>query len=126
MAERSFEHELSRLFAESPTLPDADLFAVRVDERLRRGWTFRRALIGGLGVAGGVVGGAQLLGGGLVDRFGAATAESGRLLTAKLIDVLEDSIMPQSFPLMNDVIWAAGLLAVVGVVFAVTRVMREF
>jgi hypothetical protein len=126
MAERSFEHELSRLFAESPALPDADLFAVRVDERLRRGWTFRRALIGGLGVAGGVVGGAQLLGGGLVDRFGAATAESGRLLTAKLIDVLEDSIMPQSFPLMNDVIWAAGLLAVVGVVFAVTRVMREF
>jgi hypothetical protein len=126
MAERSFEHELSRLFAEAEPLPDADLFALRVDEKLRRGWTLRRALIGGLGVAGGVIGGAQLLGGGFMDRFGETTAASGRLLTGKLIDLVEDSVMPQSFPWVNDVVWAAGTLAIVGVIYAVTRVVREF
>src|SRR6185437_15825039 len=91
MAERSFEYELSRLFADAPAMPDADLFALRVDERLRRGWTFRRVLIGGLGVVGGVIGGAQLLGGGVVDRFGETTVASGRLLTGKVIDLIEDA-----------------------------------
>jgi len=126
MAERSFEYELSRLFADAPAMPDADLFALRVDERLRRGWTFRRVLIGGLGVVGGVIGGAQLLGGGFVDRFGETTVASGRLLTGKVIDLIEDAVMPQGLPWVNDVIWAAGLLAIVGVVYAVTRVAREF
>ncbi len=126
MAEQIFEHELNRLFAESPALGDADLFALRVDERLQRSWVFRRGLIVTLGVIGGVVGGAQLLGGGLLERLGAATSQAGQLLTGKVIDLVQDSIMPQSFPLNAEVIWMAATLAVAAVVFAVTRVMREF
>lgn len=126
MAEVIFERELERMFAEAPTMPDADLFAIRVGERLQRGWTFRRLTIGGLGLVGGVIGGAQLLGGGLVERLGAATSESGRLLTGKLIDLVQDSMIPQSFPLNAEVIWMAATLAAVAVGFAVTRVMREF
>src|SRR5580704_8318976 len=69
MAERNFEVELGRMFAEAPALPDANLFALRVDERLNRGWTVRRLVIGGMGVVGGLIGGAQVLGGGLVERL---------------------------------------------------------
>jgi hypothetical protein len=119
MAELIFERELSRLFAEAPALGDADLFALRVDERLRRGWTVRRLLIGGMGLVGGVVGGAQLLGGGVAERL-------GRMLTGKVIDLVEADIMPHSFPLNADVIWMAATLAAAAVVFAVTRILREF
>jgi len=126
MAELIFERELNRMFAEAPELADANLFALRVDERLQRGWTVRRLLIGGLGMAGGVVGGAQLLGGGLVERLGDATSQSGRLLTGKVIDLVEAGIMPQSLPPDVGMFWVAGAFAVVAIGFAVTRVMREF
>jgi hypothetical protein len=126
MADLNFERELLRMFAEAAPLGDADLFALKVDDTLQRGWTLRRVLIGGLGVVGGVVGGAQLLGGGLVERLGVATSQSGRVLTGQLIDLVQDSVMPQSFPLNTGVFWMAGTLAVLAIGFAVTRVMREF
>jgi len=126
MADLNFERELNRMFAEARPLGDADLFALKVGEKLQRGWTLRRVLIGGLGLIGGVVGGAQLLGGGLVERLGVATSQSGRLLTGKLIDLVQDSVMPQSFPLNTGVFWMAGTLAVLAIGFAVTRVRREF
>ena len=126
MAERNFEVELGRMFAEAPALPDADLFALRVDDRLNRGWTFRRFVIGGMGVAGGVVGGVQLLGGGLVARVGGAATDAGGMLTGKIVDVLENNLMPQSFPLNAEVIWVAATVVTAGVAFAVTRVVREF
>jgi hypothetical protein len=126
MAELIFERELNRMFAEAPELGDASLFVLRVDEKLQRGWTVRRLLIGGLGMAGGVVGGAQLLGGGLVARLGDATSQSGRLLTGKVIDLVQAGIMPQSLPPDVGMFWVAGAFAVVAVGFAVTRVMKEF
>ncbi len=126
MADLIFERELNRMFAEAPPMGDADLFALKVDETLQRGWTLRRLLIGGLGLVGGVVGGAQLLGGGLVERLGDATSQSGRLLTGKLIDLVQDGIMPQSLPPNVGMFWVAGTFAVVAIGFAVNRVMREF
>jgi hypothetical protein len=126
MADLIFERELSRMFAEAPELGDANLFALKVDDTLQRGWTIRRVLIGGLGVAGGVVGGAQLLGGGLVARLGVATSQSGRLLTGKVIDLVQAGVMPQSLPPDVGVFWLAGTFAVIAIGFAVTRVMREF
>jgi hypothetical protein len=126
MAELNFERELNRMFAEAAELGDANLFALRVDERLQRGWTVRRLMIGGLGIAGGVVGGAQLLGGGLVARLGDATSQSGRLLTGKVIDLVQAAIMPQSLPPDVGMFWVAGAFAVAAVGFAVTRVMKEF
>jgi hypothetical protein len=83
-------------------------------------------LIGGLGLVGGVVGGAQLLGGGLVERLGVATSQSGRLLTGKLIDLVQAGVMPQSLPPDVGMFWVAGLFAVAAVGFAVNRVMKEF
>jgi hypothetical protein len=126
MAERNFEVELGRMFAEAPALQDADLFALRVDERLNRGWTFRRLLIGGLGVVGGVIGGVQLLGGGLVERLGGAATDAGGQLTGKIADLVADNLMPQSFPVNAEVIWLAATVVVAVVAFAITRVVREF
>ncbi|HXQ09633.1 MAG TPA: hypothetical protein VN805_01415 [Caulobacteraceae bacterium] len=126
MAERNFGGELGRMFAEAPALADADLFALRVDERLSRGWTVRRLVIGGMGVAGGVIGGVQVLGGGLVERLGGAATDAGGQLTGKLADLVADNLMPQSFPLNAEVIWLAATVVAAVVAFAVTRVVREF
>ncbi len=109
MAERNFEVELGRMFAEAPALQDADLFALRVDERLNRGWTFRRLLIGGL-----------------VERLGGAATDAGGQLTGKIADLVADNLMPQSFPVNAEVIWLAATVVVAVVAFAITRVVREF
>jgi hypothetical protein len=49
VVDSSFEFALERMFAETPARPDADFFAARVLERLDRGWTARRLLIGSMG-----------------------------------------------------------------------------
>ena len=84
MADRRFEIELDRQFGEAPVYPDADLFAARVTERLDRGWTFRRLLIGGLGLAGGLIGAGQILGSGVLSRLNALGARSDEVLHAGL------------------------------------------
>jgi hypothetical protein len=126
VADLNFERDLNRMFAEAPELGDAHLFALKVDDTLQRGWALRRIMIGGLGLLGGVVGGVQLVGGGLIERLGMATTQSGRLLTGKLIDLVQDSVMPQSLPPNAGIFWLAGTLAVLAVGFAITRVLREF
>ena len=61
MAEASFEMALDRMFAETPVFGDAELFAMRCEERLDRGWTLRRVLIGAMGAVGGLIGVAYLI-----------------------------------------------------------------
>ena len=60
MAEGTFEQDLMGLFAEPPTLQGQDDFVAAVKARLERNWTFRRWLIGGLGVLGGSLAASQL------------------------------------------------------------------
>lgn len=124
MAERSFEFELTRLFAEAPAMPDSEVFTYEVGERLRRGWAQRRLVIGGMGVVGGVVAGLQLLGGGVLERLGVVSTEGGKLVTGAVIDAVADNI--SVMPMNGPVIWLAGALAAAAVVFAITRVVREF
>lgn len=125
MAERTFEMELDRLFAEAPAFADAGLFALRVEERLDRGWTFRRFVIGGLGIAGGLIGGAQILGSGLIQRLGAATAQSNHLLSSRLSGFSAFHLLPGGSALDGEVMWLSVALAVVALGFAVTRAIRE-
>ncbi len=125
MADRTFEMQLDRLFAESPAFADADLFALRVEERLDRGWTFRQFVIGGLGIAGGLIGGAQILGSGLLQRLGAATAQSNHLVSSRLAGLDGLHILPAGTILDGEVMWLSAALAVVALGFAVTRAIRE-
>ena len=54
MAEPDFEAQLTRLFAEAPSFPDATLFNAEVAAKLDRGWTVRRMFIGLAGTAAGL------------------------------------------------------------------------
>ena len=76
MAEASFEGRLERMFAETPAMRDADLFTLQVVDKLDRGWTARRLLIGVMGAAGGVIGSAQILGSGVIGHIQALSAQS--------------------------------------------------
>ena len=137
MAERSFEAELESWFHDSPRLPDSALFADRVTGRLDRTWTFRRFVIGGLGLVGGLIGGAQVLDSGLFQRLDTMEAHPGGV-THALADRLQDSTFAQS-PFFHDsmarlatlgggnaeVLWMSAAMAVFAVGLLVTRAIRE-
>jgi hypothetical protein len=76
MADHGFDGELHRMFAEAPALPDAGVFAARVEAKLERGWRLRRTMIGGAGLLGGTIAVAQLVTANLGDRLGAASHQS--------------------------------------------------
>jgi hypothetical protein len=126
MPDRRFEIELDRWFGEAPVFADSELFALRVDTRLDRGWTFRRILIGGLGVAGGLILGAQIVGTGLGGRLSAVTAQSKNLVDSRLADIASLHILPADLPMNGEVIWMSAGLAAAALAFAVTRAIKEF
>jgi len=141
VAERTFEMELDKLFAAAPVLADADAFAARVGERLDRGWTFRQFVIGGLGIAGGLIGGAQILGSGLVGRLHEIRAQSHDAVndvTSALANELGSSRLSQwsaahgvsgllasGSSTNGQFLWMSAALAVLAVGLFVTRAIRE-
>ncbi len=126
MPDRRFEIELDRWFGEAPAFADSDLFALRVEARLDRGWSFRQFLIGGLGVVGGLILVGQILGSGLVGRLSAVTAQSRGLVATRLADLTSVHILPAGLPLNGEVIWMSAGLAAVALGFALTRAIKEF
>jgi hypothetical protein len=125
MADRTFEMELDRMFAASPAMGDNDLFVLQVAHRLDRGWTFRRLLIGGLGVAGGVIGGAQVLRSGILGRLDAFGARSDEVVSSGLGSLTTAHILPAWFTLDTEALWMSAALAVLAVGFALTRAIKE-
>jgi hypothetical protein len=125
MADRTFEMELDRLFGEHPAFPDADLFALKVETSLDRGWTFRRLLIGGLGLAGGVVGAVQLLGYGVAPRLNDLAAHYAPSVQVKWTDVAISHVLPGGLEVNGEILWMSAAMAIVAVGFALTRVIRE-
>jgi hypothetical protein len=125
MPDFAFERELDRMFAEAPAFADADLFAARVDDRLDRGWTFRRLLIGGFGVMGGVIGGGQIIGSGLGARMAALSSEAHKLLTRRITDFLPDDLGLPDIPLNIEVLVMIGILAAVALALGLVRFIRE-
>jgi hypothetical protein len=125
MADRTFEMELERLFADHPAFPDADLFALRVETNLERGWTFRRFVIGGLGLAGGLFGAVQLLGYGVAPKLSALAAHYTPDVQVQWTDVALSHLLPGGLEVNGQILWMSAALAIVAVGFAVTRVIRE-
>ena len=123
MAEIDFERRLERLFGDAPDMGDAAAFAQRVEQRVDRGWTARRWLIGAAGLAGGVIGASQLMMSNIVQQV--ATAEhSARTLSAGLSRVTPTTDMVSALSGGYGV-WIAVGLAVVTMGFAVSRVIEE-
>jgi hypothetical protein len=138
MADRAFEMELDRQFADAPILPDSERFAARVTATLDRGWTFRRLVIGGLGLAGGLIGAGQLLGSGLLARVNALGAQSDAMVKTNVTDVLTRAGAGQSpvthgfadliaagSTMDGQVLWMSVALAVLAVGLFITRAIRE-
>ena len=123
MAEIDFERRLERLFAEAPDLPDAQAFADRIENRLNRGWTARRWLIGAAGMMGGVVGASQLVMSNLVDQVRSAE-QSARVLSQGLSRAAPSSDMVSALSGGYGV-WIAVGLAVLAMGFVLTRVIEE-
>ena len=124
MAELDFERRLERLFAETPAMPDAEAFAQRVEQRLNRGWTARRLLIGAAGGVGGVIGASQLVMSNLMQRVEAASEGSARLASADWGRLVSRIDWLSALP-SDSVVWIAAAAAVVLAGFALTRVIEE-
>lgn len=125
MAEASFEGRLERMFAETPAMRDADLFTLQVVDRLDRGWTARRLLIGVMGAAGGVIGSAQILGSGVIGHIQALGAQSNAYLLRHVVQAIPENILPAGVALNGQVIWMTLALAVVAAGLGVARGIRE-
>lgn len=125
MAELDFERRLERMLSQSPELPDAVAFAMRIEGRLDRGWNIRRWVIGTAGVVGGLVGASQLMLANLVGRVEDASAGSTKFIQAGIAQVrpgLDILAYAQSDWLL---VWVAAGLAIVAMGFVLTRVIAE-
>jgi len=125
MAEPDFEAQLTRLFAEAPSFPDATLFNAEVAAKLDRGWTMRRLFIGGAGTVAGLFGAFQIL----TTRFSSEVAQlsrnSGHSLEAEYNAGVAKINSVLTTPASAEAIWLAAALAVVALAFAVTRMVEE-
>jgi len=121
MADRTFEMELDRLFGEHPAFADADLFALRVQSTLERGWTFRSLLIGGLGLVGGLLGAIQLMGYGVLPKLDALATQYAPNIGGNWTSL----VLPGGLQVNGEILWMSAAMAVVAVGFALTRAIRE-
>jgi hypothetical protein len=126
MAEPDFEAQLTRLYNEPPAFPDAELFAAQIAANLDRGWALRRVLIGGAGIAAGVIAAVQLV----ATRFSAElqtlSREGTRDLNADVDLAMNKLNQMVATPASVEALWLAAGLALLALGFAVTRAMEEF
>ena len=125
MAELEFEARLDRLFAQAPVFPDAAIFAIEVDHRLERGWNLRRTLIGGLGLIGGLFGVAQLVSLNVLSRAETFSAQSSKLLSQNLHQLIPLHLSFLDLPFGREVLGMSAVLAVIALVLGLTRAIEE-
>ena len=126
MAELEFERRLERLFNEPPALSGEGAFAALVEQKLNRGWTLRRGIIGAAGLVGGVVGASQLIMSNFIEQVETASKGSTRLIEAGMSQWAPRLEMLSALPAGSSVVWIAGGMAVLAIGFVVTRVLEEF
>jgi hypothetical protein len=125
MTDLAFLMDIERRFSDALPLPDAEFFSLRMADRLDRGWGFRQVLIGGLGLMGGLIGGAELLGSGLIGRATALRAQADALM-----DRLGDlRAVPHLISIRTsteaEILWMSGLLAIVALALFAIRALRN-
>ena len=125
MADASFEFKLERMFADAPHAADTELFALQVLERLDRGWTARRFLIGAMGVLGGLIGASELLSSGASGQLVAYVDHANDFLARHVAATVSDALAPSGIYVDAQAIWLAGALAIVAAGFGLARLVRE-
>ena len=124
MSDPGFERELHRLFAETPVRPDAELFALRVRERLDLAWTWRRTAVGLAGAGAGTLALWQLGGAQVLARLDEAVTLSDVWRRAPLLS--QASAVLREVPVPGELLWLVGGLMLLAAGFIVTRVVDEF
>ena len=122
---RAFEGQLERLFAQAPAFGDADLFALRVSDRLDRGWTLRGVTIGALGLVGGVVLVAQAGSNGVTAQAQSLSHNASAAIGRAVDHVLPWRITLSGVPLAGEVVWIPVALAALALGYAISRAIRE-
>jgi hypothetical protein len=125
VAESSFEFRLERMFAETPPAPDGEIFTLRVVERLDRGWTARRVLIGAMGALGGLIGAYEILGTGVTGQVIAYADRANDFLARHVATSVSGALAPGGIYVDVQAIWLAGALAIVAAGFGLARLVRE-
>jgi hypothetical protein len=119
VAETSFEYRLERLFAEAPTLADAEAFAQRVVARLDREWAARRLVIGSMGALGGLIGGYEILHAGALGQLSA-------LIQRATVLVMEAAPVPPNLPPLGvGGVAAAMTLVAAAAALGLSRLLRD-
>ena len=126
MAEPDFEAQLSRMFSEAPSFPDASLFNAEVAAKLDRGWAMRRMFIGGAGVVAGLCAAFQIL----TSRFSSEVAQLSKNSSHSLENEISAGLAKfnavLTTPSSAEAVWLAAGLAVVAIAFFVTRAVEDF
>jgi hypothetical protein len=126
MADFEFESRLDKMFAEPQAFDDAAPFASRVQAKLNRRWTTRRAVIGVLGGIGGLIGVGQIVGSGVLSRAGELNGGSFHLATDAVSRWTSAHIAGIGMPNGGGgAMWLAITAAGLGVAWAVTRLVED-
>ena len=125
MAEPDFEAQLTRLYSEAPSFPDAELFTAQIGAALDRGWALRRMLIGGAGVVAGLLAAFQLVTTRFAAELQALSSSGARDLNAEIDTVLTKVNQIVATPASVEALWLAAGLALLALGFAVTRAMED-
>jgi len=125
MSDADFEFRLERMFADAPALADAELFRAQVMDRLDRGWSARRFVIGAMGAAGGVVAAGQLVGVGGFGRLAALSAQSTAFIDQHLSETLPPGLSLGGVGLDVQTLVMIGALVLAAAGFGLVRLIRE-
>lgn len=126
MAEPDFEAQLTRMFAEAPSFPDASLFNAEVAAKLDRGWTVRRMFIGLAGTAAGLIAAFQILSSRFSSEVSQLSRNGSHDFEAELNAGYAKFNALFASPGSSEAVWLAACLAVVALAFAVTRMVEDF
>ena len=125
MSDAAFERELHRLFGEAPTRPDAELFALRVRERLDLAWAWRRMAVGFAGAGAGAVALWQLGGAQVLTRLADAVSVPASDLWRRTPILDQASAVLREVPVPGELIWLVGGLMLLAAGLVVTRIVDE-
>lgn len=126
MAEPDFEAQLTRMFAQAPSFPDAALFNAEVMAKLDRGWAMRRMFIAVAGTGAGLIGAFQIFGSRFSNELAQLSREGSHGLETEINSGWARLTALFSTPSSAEAVWLAAGLAVVALAFAVTRVVEDF
>ena len=138
MSVDEFDPLIERMFSRPPALPDADLFAAGVENRLAASSRWRRLALVGAGLVGGVIAVAQGLkvsiGGAKVEESQAATslvqsADAVILHSEHIVQSLADHLGLSGLAVGSSggmqMFWVAAALMIGAVATVMTRLSRE-